>query len=65
MAAYSRMRLNDLLLLLQEQIPTAELRALLANPDELYSRLSQLEGRYVGNREARLESWFSQLRTGE
>lgn len=65
MAAYSRMRLNDLLVLLQEQIPTAELRALLANPDELYSRLAQLEGLYVGDREARLDSWFSRLRAGE
>lgn len=65
MAAYSRMRLNDLLLLLQEQVSTAELRVLLSSPDDLHARLAQLEGLCVADREARLEAWFSQLRAGQ
>ncbi|MGH7136455.1 MAG: DUF7689 domain-containing protein [Pirellulales bacterium] len=65
MATYSRMRLNDLLVLLQEQVSTAELRTLLADPNALHARLAQLEGACVGNSDARLAIWFSRLRAGE
>lgn len=51
MAIYSRMRVNDLLALIEEQVSTEELRALLANPNELQARLAQLEGLCVGNRD--------------
>lgn len=65
MATYSRMRVSDLLTLLQERFSTDELRALLADPDELQAQLAQLEGFCVTNREARLQAWFSKLRAGE
>ncbi|HVA48040.1 MAG TPA: hypothetical protein VNH11_16845 [Pirellulales bacterium] len=65
MATYSRMRVSDLLALLQERLSTDELRALLADPNELQARNAQIEGHCVDNREARLATWFSRLRAGE